>query len=133
MPRRKFSRVWSGRHRDHPRRQPHFERLKAAAEGARREGAFLWSRAACRCASARCAAADAGRYAGYLRDLGDTRLCYTVAAPGEHWVINSLAVMAVVRAVGADFGAAGLAMAELEGLAGRGARLSPRPMAARRC
>lgn len=31
--------------------------------------------------------------------------------------------MAVVRAVGADFGAAGLAMAELEGLAGRGARV----------
>lgn len=55
-------------------------------------------------------------------DLGDRRLCYTVAAPGEHWVTNSLAVMATVRAVGGDLGAAGLALAELEGLKGRGER-----------
>ena len=55
-------------------------------------------------------------------DLGDRRLCYTVAAPGEHWVTNSLAVMAAVRAVGGDLGAAGLALAELEGLKGRGER-----------
>lgn len=50
------------------------------------------------------------------------KLCYTVAPPGDHWVINSLAVMAAVRAVGGDLGAAGLALAEMEGLAGRGAR-----------
>ncbi len=50
------------------------------------------------------------------------RLCYTVAAAGEHWVINSLAVMATARAAGADLGAAGLALAEMEGMAGRGAR-----------
>ena len=56
-------------------------------------------------------------------DLGDRRLCYTVAAPGEHWVMNSLAVMAAVRAAGGDLGAAGLALAEMEGLAGRGARI----------
>ena len=55
-------------------------------------------------------------------DLGDRRLCYTVAAPGEHWVTNSLAVMAAVRAAGGDLGAAGLALAEMEGLKGRGAR-----------
>ena len=55
-------------------------------------------------------------------DLGDRRLCYTIAAPGEHWVVNSLAVMAAVRAAGGDLGAAGLALAELEGLKGRGAR-----------
>ena len=45
------------------------------------------------------------------------------AAPGEHWVINSLAVMAAVRAAGGDLGAAGLALGEMEGLAGRGARI----------
>jgi UDP-N-acetylmuramoyl-tripeptide--D-alanyl-D-alanine ligase len=50
------------------------------------------------------------------------RLCYTVAAPGEHWVTNSLAIMAAVRAAGADLGAAGLALGELEGMKGRGAR-----------
>lgn len=55
-------------------------------------------------------------------DLGERRLCYTVAEPGEHWVTNSLAVMAAVQAVSGDLGAAGLALAEMGGLAGRGAR-----------
>ncbi|MGE3691583.1 MAG: UDP-N-acetylmuramoyl-tripeptide--D-alanyl-D-alanine ligase [Novosphingobium sp.] len=55
-------------------------------------------------------------------DMGDRRICYTIATPGEHWVTNSLAVMAAVRALGGDLGAAGLALAEMEGLKGRGAR-----------
>ncbi len=55
-------------------------------------------------------------------DLGDTRLCYTVAEPGEHWITNSLGVMAAVRAAGGDLAAAGLALAEMGGLKGRGAR-----------
>jgi len=55
-------------------------------------------------------------------DMGDRRLCYTVATPGEHWVVNSLAVIAAVRELGGDLGSAGLALAELEGLTGRGAR-----------
>ena len=50
------------------------------------------------------------------------RLCYTVAEPGDHWVVNSLAVMAAVRAAGGDMAAAGLALAEMGGLKGRGAR-----------
>jgi len=55
--------------------------------------------------------------------LGDLRLCYTIAAPGEHWVGNSLAVMAAVKAAGGDLGAAGLALAAMGGLKGRGARI----------
>lgn len=55
--------------------------------------------------------------------MGDRRVCYTVAAPGEHWVMNSLAVMAAVRAVKGDLGAAGVALAEMGGLPGRGARV----------
>jgi UDP-N-acetylmuramoyl-tripeptide--D-alanyl-D-alanine ligase len=55
--------------------------------------------------------------------MGDRRLCYTIAEPGEHWVMNSLAVMAAVRAAGGDLGAAGVALAEMTGLAGRGARV----------
>ncbi len=55
-------------------------------------------------------------------DLGTTRMCYSVAEPGEHWIANSLAVMAAVRAAGGDLGAAGLALAEMGGLKGRGAR-----------
>lgn len=54
--------------------------------------------------------------------LPGIELCYTVAAPGDHQVSNSLAIMAAVETVGADLAAAGLALAEMPGLAGRGAR-----------
>ncbi|MEM9500703.1 MAG: UDP-N-acetylmuramoyl-tripeptide--D-alanyl-D-alanine ligase [Pseudomonadota bacterium] len=56
-------------------------------------------------------------------DMGDARLCFTIAEPGEHWVSNALGVMAAVRAAGGDLAAAGLALAEMGGLRGRGARL----------
>jgi UDP-N-acetylmuramoyl-tripeptide--D-alanyl-D-alanine ligase len=55
-------------------------------------------------------------------ELGDARLCYSVAEPGEHWIANSLGVIAAVRAAGGDLASAGLALAEMGGLAGRGAR-----------
>ncbi len=55
-------------------------------------------------------------------DLGDRRICYTIAEPGEHWIVNSLGVMAAVRAAGGDLAAAGLALAEMGGMKGRGAR-----------
>ncbi|MFB0613563.1 UDP-N-acetylmuramoyl-tripeptide--D-alanyl-D-alanine ligase [Aurantiacibacter poecillastricola] len=55
--------------------------------------------------------------------FGATRLCFTVAEPGEHWIDNALCVMAAVHAAGGDMGAAGLALAEMGGLKGRGARL----------
>lgn len=55
-------------------------------------------------------------------DMGDRRLCYSLAEPGEHWIQNSLCVMAAVRAAGGDLGAAGLSLAEMGGLRGRGAR-----------
>ncbi|MBH5323283.1 UDP-N-acetylmuramoyl-tripeptide--D-alanyl-D-alanine ligase [Aurantiacibacter sediminis] len=54
--------------------------------------------------------------------MGNIRLCFTVAEPGEHWIDNSLCVMAAVYAAGGDLGAAGLALAEMGGLKGRGAR-----------
>lgn len=57
-------------------------------------------------------------------DLGDIRVCYTIAEPGEHWIVNSLGVMAAVRAAGGDLASAGLALAEMGGLKGRGARHS---------
>jgi UDP-N-acetylmuramoyl-tripeptide--D-alanyl-D-alanine ligase len=49
-------------------------------------------------------------------------LCYSLSQPGAHWIANSLAVLAAVEAVGADLAAAGLALAEMGGLKGRGAR-----------
>ncbi|OYY76360.1 MAG: UDP-N-acetylmuramoylalanyl-D-glutamyl-2, 6-diaminopimelate--D-alanyl-D-alanine ligase [Sphingomonas sp. 28-62-20] len=49
-------------------------------------------------------------------------LSFTVGQPGSHLVSNALAVLAAVEAAGGDVAVAGLALAELGGLAGRGAR-----------
>jgi UDP-N-acetylmuramoyl-tripeptide--D-alanyl-D-alanine ligase len=54
--------------------------------------------------------------------LGEAHLSYTISQPGEHWVSNSLAVLAAVEAAGGDLAAAGLALADLPGLKGRGER-----------
>jgi len=54
--------------------------------------------------------------------LPDTELSFTVGQPGAHWVSNALAVIAAVAAVSGDLAAAGLALADMGGLAGRGAR-----------
>jgi UDP-N-acetylmuramoyl-tripeptide--D-alanyl-D-alanine ligase len=50
-------------------------------------------------------------------------LFLTIGQPGAHWVSNGLAVLAAVHALGADLGVAALALADLEALAGRGARV----------
>ncbi|MFT3967066.1 MAG: UDP-N-acetylmuramoyl-tripeptide--D-alanyl-D-alanine ligase [Sphingobium sp.] len=49
-------------------------------------------------------------------------ISFSIAAPGRHWVSNALAIMAAVEAVGGDVGLAGLALAEMPGLPGRGER-----------
>ncbi|HEX8301874.1 UDP-N-acetylmuramoyl-tripeptide--D-alanyl-D-alanine ligase [Sphingomonas sp.] len=51
-------------------------------------------------------------------------LSFTLAQPGGHWVSNAMAILAAVDAVEGDLEMAGLALAELGGLAGRGARLA---------
>jgi UDP-N-acetylmuramoyl-tripeptide--D-alanyl-D-alanine ligase len=56
--------------------------------------------------------------------LPEANLCISIGQPGEHWVSNALAVIAAVEAAGADLGVAGLALAELQGMAGRGARIT---------
>ncbi|GAB4145553.1 MAG: UDP-N-acetylmuramoyl-tripeptide--D-alanyl-D-alanine ligase [Sphingomonadales bacterium] len=56
-------------------------------------------------------------------DVGDTRLFFKIGMPGRHWVANALAVLAAVRAVGADLNQAMQALAEMTPLPGRGARL----------
>ncbi|NJS15551.1 MAG: UDP-N-acetylmuramoyl-tripeptide--D-alanyl-D-alanine ligase, partial [Sphingopyxis sp.] len=52
----------------------------------------------------------------------DHLLCFTLSQTGDHWVANCMAVLAAVKAAGGDLAAAGLALAELAGLTGRGAR-----------
>ncbi len=54
--------------------------------------------------------------------LPDAELCFTIGQHGAHWVSNALAVIAAVSALGGDLAVAGLALAELQGLEGRGAR-----------
>jgi len=47
---------------------------------------------------------------------------YTIGIAGKHWIMNSLAVLAAVRAAGGDAKAAAAALANLAPLAGRGER-----------
>ena len=54
--------------------------------------------------------------------LPEAQLSFTISQPGEHWVSNALAVIAAVEAVDGDLAAAGLALADLGGLKGRGER-----------
>jgi UDP-N-acetylmuramoyl-tripeptide--D-alanyl-D-alanine ligase len=54
--------------------------------------------------------------------LVESELTFTIAQRGDHWVSNSLAVLAAVEAVGADPAVAGLALADMGGLKGRGER-----------
>ncbi|MBL6953435.1 MAG: UDP-N-acetylmuramoylalanyl-D-glutamyl-2,6-diaminopimelate--D-alanyl-D-alanine ligase [Alphaproteobacteria bacterium] len=55
-------------------------------------------------------------------DIDGQAVTYKVGAPGRHWAINSLAVLAAVRALGADLALAALAMAEVAAPKGRGQR-----------
>ena len=104
-----------------PADSPHFERLKRHAEGA---GARVMSFGKADHADVRLLDAIPVSHGGTLvtAAMGDTRLCFTVAEPGEHWISNALCVVASVSAAGGDLGAAGLALAEMGGLKGRGAR-----------
>ena len=104
-----------------PADSPQFDRLKAAAEQ-RKITVVSFGRAAH--ANVRLLDAVPAPGGGSLvtADLGARRICYTVAEPGEHWIANSLAVMAAVGAAGGDLGAAGIALAEMQGLKGRGQR-----------
>ncbi len=74
--------------------------------------------------------ADARLVACTLQDSGSDvvatlhgrKLEYRLGAPGEHWVLNSLAALAVVEALGADVGKAAATLATVKASPGRGAR-----------
>jgi UDP-N-acetylmuramoyl-tripeptide--D-alanyl-D-alanine ligase len=100
---------------------PHFDRLKRAAgkAGAARVLGFgahagadvrllnLALHPACSCLSA---------------EIDGQAATYKVGAPGRHWAMNSLAVLAAVKALGADLGLAALALAGVSAPKGRGLR-----------
>jgi UDP-N-acetylmuramoyl-tripeptide--D-alanyl-D-alanine ligase len=54
--------------------------------------------------------------------LLERELTFTISQSGAHWVSNALAVLAAVEAVGGDVALAGLALADMGGLKGRGQR-----------
>jgi UDP-N-acetylmuramoyl-tripeptide--D-alanyl-D-alanine ligase len=54
--------------------------------------------------------------------VAGTPLSYEIGIAGRHWVINSLAVLAVVKAIGGDAVHAARALAEVRAAEGRGAR-----------
>lgn len=103
------------------RDNPHYERMRRAAEaagagrvftfGAHREADArlinLVQHPTCNCISA---------------DIDGQAVTYKVGAPGRHWAMNSLAVLSAVRALGADLGLSALALADMAPSKGRGRR-----------
>jgi UDP-N-acetylmuramoyl-tripeptide--D-alanyl-D-alanine ligase len=52
--------------------------------------------------------------------VADSLITFKIAMPGRHWVSNGLATLLAIKAVGGDLGLAGLALASLAPLPGRG-------------
>jgi UDP-N-acetylmuramoyl-tripeptide--D-alanyl-D-alanine ligase len=57
-----------------------------------------------------------------VADLHGRRLQYRLGAPGEHWVLNSLAALAAIEALGADVSRAASTLSSVQASPGRGAR-----------
>ncbi|MEH6789060.1 UDP-N-acetylmuramoyl-tripeptide--D-alanyl-D-alanine ligase [Parasphingorhabdus sp.] len=104
-----------------PHDSPHFSRLRKKAE---RYAAHVLSFGFEAGADVRAVDVVSAPGGGSLvtARLGDQSLCFTIAEAGQHWVSNALAILAAVRAVGGDFASAGLALAEMSGIDGRGRR-----------
>src|SRR3954471_5280293 len=100
---------------------PHRERLIAAARPhAARIVTFGLGKGADVRARETVGAPNGGSLVAAL--LPEAELTFTISQPGEHWVSNALAVLAAVEALGGDLAAAGLALADMPGLKGRGER-----------
>ena len=98
-----------------------FDRL---AEAARRRGiGRILGFGRSRDAEARVLEAELGAEGSRVAaEIDGRRLAYRIGAPGPHWVVNSVAVLAAVAALGADLAAAAEALADMEAPAGRGRR-----------
>ena len=97
-----------------------FERLAAAA---RARGASVLSFGEHGAAEARLIkVALHGSCSCVAAEIMGQAITYKIGAPGRHWVMNSLAILAATRLVGGDLGLAGLALAEIAAPEGRGKR-----------
>jgi UDP-N-acetylmuramoyl-tripeptide--D-alanyl-D-alanine ligase len=98
----------------------HFARLAAAAAAANARVSGFGSHADATVRLLDCRLdADGSEVAA---TVAGQMLHYRVGTPGRHWVINSLAVLAAVHAVGTALPPAAAALARLEALPGRGRR-----------
>ena len=103
-----------------PRDNPHFPLLRDRAKSV---GAQLLTFGFHDEADFRCVQVDLGpKGSAVIAGHGSQRFPYKVGAPGEHFVRNSLAVLAALRALGADIMRALPALASLSAATGRGAR-----------
>ncbi|MCW5747940.1 MAG: UDP-N-acetylmuramoylalanyl-D-glutamyl-2, 6-diaminopimelate--D-alanyl-D-alanine ligase, partial [Alphaproteobacteria bacterium] len=104
-----------------PRDSDHFFRLSelAAAAGVVRQIAF-GEHADAQYRLLGCDLDDSGSSVRALAQGREVR--YRLGAPGRHWVLNSLAVLAAAAALGADIDATLAAFAGVAAPAGRGAR-----------
>jgi UDP-N-acetylmuramoyl-tripeptide--D-alanyl-D-alanine ligase len=103
------------------RDNPYFERLTQAAhaKGIQRILGFgLHEDAAVRLIDCHLHATASAVTASVMGEIVD----YCVAIPGRHWVVNSLAVLATVKAAGGDVGTAAAALGAIEPMDGRGRR-----------
>jgi UDP-N-acetylmuramoyl-tripeptide--D-alanyl-D-alanine ligase len=99
----------------------HYPRLRAAAEKYSDSiMSFGFSPDADVCVIDHLSTADNGTR--ITAKVCDALLTFNLSQPGQHWIANSMAVLAAVMAAGGDLASAGLAMAEMGGLSGRGAR-----------
>ncbi|MSP52085.1 MAG: UDP-N-acetylmuramoylalanyl-D-glutamyl-2,6-diaminopimelate--D-alanyl-D-alanine ligase [Alphaproteobacteria bacterium] len=103
----------------------YFQQLAAAARGCGAERVLDFGAAAGTWARLVNVAAESNS-SNVAANIGGQTITYKVNSPGRHWVMNSLAVLAAVKALGADLERAGKAFAELMPLSGRGARRSVR-------
>jgi UDP-N-acetylmuramoyl-tripeptide--D-alanyl-D-alanine ligase len=99
----------------------HYSRLRAAAE--KYSGSIMsfgFSPDADVCVIDHLSTTDNGtRITAKVREA---MLTFNLSQAGQHWIANSMAVLAAVLAAGGDLASAGLALAEMGGLSGRGAR-----------
>ncbi len=104
-----------------PHDNRHADVLSAAiAESGLKSLSFGWGAGA----DVRVISAEVGAEGTELvADVAGDEIHCRVGMAGRHWVGNALAVLAAVKAAGGDLAEAGLALAALTGLPGRGARV----------
>jgi UDP-N-acetylmuramoyl-tripeptide--D-alanyl-D-alanine ligase len=104
-----------------PRDDLYFDRLKARADSASVARILTFGRH--ESADVRLIDADITDEGSWVTaSVAGRRLSYRLGAQGAHWVSNSLAVLATVRALDLDVETAAGALADLGALPGRGAR-----------